>query len=150
MLTGYFIGRKRYSAGQIVAGAVITAGIVLATIAAPRPPRTSPSNDKFTTQVSGFSGPAWLPENVQYAAGIGLLSLALFLSAWLGLWQEKTYKVYGKQWREALFYSVSKETDNYQQPDTDILPSTPCPSRSSSQCTHPSRGHSAPTAPPRP
>lgn len=44
---------------------------------------------------------------MQYAAGIGILSLALFLSAWLGLWQEQTYKMYGKRWREALFYCVS-------------------------------------------
>lgn len=49
-----------------------------------------------------------LSANLQYFAGIGLLAAALVLSAWLGLWQEQTYKRYGKQWREALFYSVSR------------------------------------------
>ena len=49
----------------------------------------------------------WFPEGVQFFAGIGLLSLALVVSAWLGLWQEETYRLYGKKWREALFYSVS-------------------------------------------
>lgn len=38
------------------------------------------------------------------------------LSAWLGLWQEQTYKRYGKQWREALFYSVSRSSRSQQSP----------------------------------
>ncbi|GMK55345.1 hypothetical protein CspeluHIS016_0204010 [Cutaneotrichosporon spelunceum] len=75
MLTGYFIGRKRYSVGQIVSS-------------------TAPD-----AETEYFS------ERVQYISGIGLLSLALFLSAWLGLWQESTYRQYGNQWREALFYN---------------------------------------------
>ncbi|WOO83979.1 UDP-xylose and UDP-N-acetylglucosamine transporter [Vanrija pseudolonga] len=100
MLTGYFIGGKRYSAGQIAAGVIITLGIILATISAPKPPRPTPTPTATTTDVK----PDLLPDNVQYALGIGLLSLALFLSAWLGLWQEKTYKMYGNKWREALFY----------------------------------------------
>ncbi|BEI84960.1 hypothetical protein CcaverHIS002_0503610 [Cutaneotrichosporon cavernicola] len=100
MLTGYFLGRKRYSPGQIFAGVIITVGIVLATISAPRPPR------KMSTVASTTDTEAeYFSENVQYVAGIGLLSLALFLSAWLGLWQESTYRQYGNQWREALFYN---------------------------------------------
>jgi UDP-xylose/UDP-N-acetylglucosamine transporter B4 len=54
----------------------------------------------------GGSGDEWLSDTMQYTAGIGLLAAALVVSAWLGLWQEQTYRVYGKQWREALFYSV--------------------------------------------
>ncbi|CAK9781607.1 UAA transporter [Cutaneotrichosporon oleaginosum] len=101
MLTGYFIGRKRYSAGQIFAGVVITVGIVLATMSAPKPPRRVST----TTAAAAEAEEEYLSESVQYVAGIGLLSLALFLSAWLGLWQESTYRQYGNQWREALFYN---------------------------------------------
>lgn len=75
---------------------------MLATISAPRPPRKTES----TTSTSEADG-EYLSESVQYVAGIGMLSLALFLSAWLGLWQESTYKQFGNQWREALFYNVS-------------------------------------------
>ncbi|TXT12844.1 hypothetical protein VHUM_01245 [Vanrija humicola] len=100
MLTGYFIGGKRYSVGQICAGVIITSGIILATISAPKPPRPTPTATATTAEVKADL----LPDNVQYALGIGLLSLALFLSAWLGLWQEKTYRMYGNKWREALFY----------------------------------------------
>jgi UDP-xylose/UDP-N-acetylglucosamine transporter B4 len=76
---------------------------VLATISAPRPPR------KVSTTAAAEAEAEYLSESVQYVAGIGLLSLALFLSAWLGLWQESTYRQYGNQWREALFYNVSFE-----------------------------------------
>lgn len=41
-----------------------------------------------------------------YLAGIAILAAALFLSALLGLYQEHTYRMYGKQWKEALFYGV--------------------------------------------
>jgi hypothetical protein len=34
----------------------------------------------------------------------------MILSAGLGLFQEVTYKKYGKQWREGLFYTVSTIT----------------------------------------
>jgi UDP-xylose/UDP-N-acetylglucosamine transporter B4 len=128
MLTGYFIGGKRYSAGQIVAGVIITAGIVMSTIAAPRPPKA-----KTTGAAPPPDGAlSWLPENAQYAAGIALLSLALFLSAWLGLWQEETYRKYGKQWREALFYCVSQLKPISICTIFADKPSTPSPSHSSS------------------
>jgi UDP-xylose/UDP-N-acetylglucosamine transporter B4 len=87
-----------------LSGIIITVGIVLATISAPRRKTPAPA---FKTQASLDTAPEWLSDSAQYFAGIGLLSLALFLSAWLGLWQEETYKRYGKQWKEALFYSVS-------------------------------------------
>lgn len=49
-----------------------------------------------------------LTETMEFVGGIGLLSMALLLSACLGLFQEETYRRYGKQWRESLFYSVSR------------------------------------------
>jgi hypothetical protein len=84
---------------------MITVGIVLATISAPRrPSRTTTASAQTVATASPSTD--MLSENVQYVAGIALLSLALFMSAWLGIWQEQTYKMYGKQWREALFYCV--------------------------------------------
>lgn len=102
MLVGYFLAGKRYTLGQVVAGVVITVGIVLATISAPRPPKSSSAKSS-----SAAGGEERLLESVQYVIGISMLAAALFLSAWLGLWQEKTYRRYGNQWREALFFTVS-------------------------------------------
>lgn len=43
----------------------------------------------------------------EYSLGITLLMVAMVLSAAMGLFQEDTYKKYGKNnWREGLFYSV--------------------------------------------
>lgn len=39
--------------------------------------------------------------------GIAILVVAMILSALMGLLQELTYKKYGKQWREGLFYTVT-------------------------------------------
>lgn len=103
MLVGYFLAGKRYALGQVIAGVVITVGIVLATISAPRPPKSSSASPS----ASAATNEERLPESVQYVVGIAMLSAALFLSAWLGLWQEKTYRRYGNQWREALFFTVS-------------------------------------------
>lgn len=49
---------------------------------------------------------SWMAHERDYIAGIALLAGALFLSALLGLYQEHTYRLYGKQWKEALFYGV--------------------------------------------
>lgn len=87
-----------------IAGLIITIGIVLATISAPRR-RPSPKSQLHST-TTNEQPIEFLHENIQYVAGIALLSAALFLSAWLGIFQEETYKRYGKQWREGLFYCV--------------------------------------------
>ncbi|KAL7425048.1 golgi uridine diphosphate-N-acetylglucosamine transporter [Cryptotrichosporon argae] len=111
MLTGYFMARRRYSIGQVAAGIIITAGIVLATLSAPRRPRggvPAPVAPRITTTTAAAnlaaSSASGTVDTAQYAAGIALLAGALFLSAWLGIWQEQTYRLYGKKWREALFY----------------------------------------------
>ncbi|WVQ95982.1 hypothetical protein IAU59_003081 [Kwoniella sp. CBS 9459] len=107
MLVGRFIGKRRYSVGQMLAGLLITAGIVLATASAPRrSPRrsTSPSSGLISTSSNAPATSSHVSFEKEYIAGVALLALALFLSALLGLWQEQTYKVYGRQWKEALFY----------------------------------------------
>jgi UDP-xylose/UDP-N-acetylglucosamine transporter B4 len=38
-----------------------------------------------------------------------MLAMALFLSSCLGIFQEETYRLHGKKWREGLFYCVSPQ-----------------------------------------
>ncbi|TEB29459.1 hypothetical protein FA13DRAFT_1734641 [Coprinellus micaceus] len=78
---------------------LVTLGVALTTLSAQRPgSKTSSTSDVRT-----------------YASGIGLLTLALILSGFLGLLQEWTYKTYGKPsapsgagneptWKESMFY----------------------------------------------
>ncbi|WWC73779.1 uncharacterized protein I206_107751 [Kwoniella pini CBS 10737] len=102
MLVGRVFGKRKYSAGQVLSALLITSGIVIATISAPKPPR--PPRTQTTASPTLSQKPGWIPDHLEFVAGVGLLTLAMILSAFLGLWQEQTYKTYGKQWREALFY----------------------------------------------
>ncbi|WWC65747.1 uncharacterized protein I303_108369 [Kwoniella dejecticola CBS 10117] len=103
MLVGRVFGKRSYSYGQVLSALLITSGIVIATISAPKPPRP-PRTQADPSHPPIGSTTSWLPEHLQFFAGVGLLTLAMILSAFLGLWQEQTYNKYGKQWREALFY----------------------------------------------
>jgi hypothetical protein len=47
-----------------------------------------------------------------YVIGITLLSIALVLSSFMGLYQEMTYVKYGSNWREGLFYTVSNQGED--------------------------------------
>ncbi|XP_046578688.1 UDP-xylose and UDP-N-acetylglucosamine transporter-like [Haliotis rubra] len=42
---------------------------------------------------------------LMWLVGLGLLSFALFMSAWMGIFQEQTYSKFGKHPSEALFYN---------------------------------------------
>lgn len=135
MLTGRLIGGKKYTIGQAVrplhflpaleinldiyhytkradsqvAGVIITAGIVLATLSAPS--RRSSPPAATTHAALGGEGSAALAatdtaDTAQFLSGIAMLCTALVLSALLGLWQERIYALYGTVWQEGLFYSV--------------------------------------------
>lgn len=96
---------------------LITLGITLATLSAPPKPGSTPRSPPTDTAQAASSGPApaGLSDGTQYALGIALLTIALVISALMGLWQEGTYKRYGAVWQEGLFYSVSMSTSHSYQ-----------------------------------
>lgn len=104
---------------------IITIGIVLATISAPRR-RSTP---KVNPEVKALPSTDYLSDNLQYASGILMLAMALFLSSCLGIFQEETYRLHGKKWREGLFYCVSFQiphsADVSAFPQFTILPALP-------------------------
>lgn len=94
MLTNYLFNHRRYPPLQIISVLLVSTGIVLATFSAP---------SKQTASATDLSLPTtWDP---QYLIGVCILLVALFAGAFLGIWQEKTYKRYGTCWQEGLFYS---------------------------------------------
>lgn len=46
---------------------------------------------------------------INFILGIACLTIALFISARMGIYQETLYKKHGKHPQEALFYTVSIE-----------------------------------------
>ncbi|KAL1744092.1 UAA transporter [Schizophyllum fasciatum] len=94
MLLGYFVLRKRYNATQVFSAALVSVGVVLATLS-----RSSEST----------SSARLTPDNAEdlrrYTLGIIMLASSLFVTGILGILQERTYKKYGPCWREGVFYT---------------------------------------------
>lgn len=100
MIMGIIILSKKYDLSKYLSVGMITCGIIICTI-------ISGSNVKSTQVIQeeieedSFSVLFW------WVVGITLLTVALFVSARMGLYQEVLYKRYGKHPSEALFYTVS-------------------------------------------
>lgn len=120
MIIGWVFGKKRYTGVQVVSSlnlpsprlelsrpqisvVMVTLGIILATVSAPPKPKGRPPT------IQSAPSSSYLSDHLQYALGIAVLSLALVISAFMGLFQEKTYGTYGRGgavWQESIFYSV--------------------------------------------
>ena len=92
MIAGTLWGKK-YSRIQIVAVLLLTLGVVVAA--------WSDAQTKGTTAEDSAQGQG-LPS---FSTGLAILFVAQALSAIMGLYTEETYKIYGPQWQENLFYS---------------------------------------------
>lgn len=69
---------------------MVSVGVILATLSRPSSSKTQSSHDIR-----------------QYTMGITMLFASLFLTGFLGLLQERTYKKYGPCWQEGVFYTVN-------------------------------------------
>lgn len=102
---GIIILRKRYDIWKYTSVIMITFGIILCTIASGskvekiKATEAAAAEIEAKTEAMGFSVFFW------WALGITLLTVALFLSARMGIYQEVLYKRYGKYPNEALFYT---------------------------------------------
>lgn len=93
LVLGMIILKKRYNLSKYLSVLMITVGICLCTLA---------SANKLEFKFS--SGDPYT-DYMWWCVGIGLLVIALFLSARTGIYQEQMYAEHGKHPREALFYA---------------------------------------------
>uniref|UniRef100_A0A8R1EMF1 UDP-xylose and UDP-N-acetylglucosamine transporter n=1 Tax=Caenorhabditis japonica TaxID=281687 RepID=A0A8R1EMF1_CAEJA len=96
MTMGWIIRGYQYSLKQISAVCVVTAGIVIFTLASYEP------GDKNIR--SGIDSSTWPIPIPPFIVGVCLLSFSLVLSAYLGLYQETFYQKHGKHNEEMMFY----------------------------------------------
>lgn len=100
MIMGIIILQKTYTFSKYLSVFMISIGIALCTIVSGQDIKSTQTvNVKPTTPWDDFF---W------WTVGIILLTVALFISARMGLYQEVLYKRYGKHPKEALFYTVRK------------------------------------------
>ncbi|XP_055529695.1 UDP-xylose and UDP-N-acetylglucosamine transporter [Wyeomyia smithii] len=97
MIMGIIILRKRYAFSKYLSVGMITLGIMICTIVSGKDVKSTQVNE--TVEEDPMTVFFW------WTLGISLLTLALFVSARMGLYQEVLYKRYGKHPKEALFYT---------------------------------------------
>ena len=68
----------------------MSAGVVLAALSRPSPPKVSEAP----------------PDVGRYSVGVAMLTVSLLLTGILGVLQERTYTKYGPHWKEGVFYTV--------------------------------------------
>uniref|UniRef100_A0A1B0CTY7 Putative udp-n-acetylglucosamine transporter n=1 Tax=Lutzomyia longipalpis TaxID=7200 RepID=A0A1B0CTY7_LUTLO len=100
MIMGIIILKKNYDFSKYFSVLLITFGIIICTIVSGSDVKESKSAAKVIEEESD-------PASVFFwwTLGITLLTVALFISARMGLYQEVLYKRYGKHPREALYYT---------------------------------------------
>uniref|UniRef100_A0A182QE09 Sugar phosphate transporter domain-containing protein n=1 Tax=Anopheles farauti TaxID=69004 RepID=A0A182QE09_9DIPT len=98
MVMGILILKKRYDFSKYLSVGMITLGIVVCTI-------VSGTKVQSTQVLKNAADEDPVAVFFWWTLGIALLTLALFVSARMGLYQEVLYKRYGKHPKEALFYT---------------------------------------------
>ncbi|KAJ3798309.1 UAA transporter [Lentinula aff. detonsa] len=103
MILGWIFAGKAYTAVQVMSVSIVTLGVVFTTLSA-----SEPSSNMMRESSTPM-----------YLTGIGILTLALVFSGFLGLVQDYTYTTYGRQpnsahgsdkathapaWQESMFY----------------------------------------------
>ncbi|PWZ00912.1 UAA transporter [Testicularia cyperi] len=93
MILGYLVQKHTYTKLQVLSVLLVTVGVIASTLdSASAAAPTSPSEPEVSAAT--------------YLTGVLYLFSALVLTGFMGVWQEKTFKLYGNQnWRESLFYS---------------------------------------------
>lgn len=95
MVVGYIFNDRRYSRGQILAVAMLTAGVVAAALA---DAQAKGQNVEMTSDLDTAV--------MNTTIGFTMLALAMVLSAFQGIYADRLYATYGRDhWKEALFYS---------------------------------------------
>ncbi|KAH9950165.1 UAA transporter [Amylocystis lapponica] len=92
LFMGWALLGRRYNWTQIMSVLVVSAGVVLTTLSAARPRNAAAAP-------SSRASPDPESHQASYATGIALLTLALVLSGFLGVVQDKTYARYGRATR---------------------------------------------------
>ncbi|XP_070160395.1 UDP-xylose and UDP-N-acetylglucosamine transporter [Polyergus mexicanus] len=99
MIMGIIILNKKYAFSKYLSVLMITTGIALCTIVSGKEIKSLQQKNVDQVPTTPWDDFFW------WILGISLLTVALFVSARMGIYQEELYKRYGKNAREALYYT---------------------------------------------
>lgn len=98
---GILILKRKYVFSKYLSVFMITSGIAVCTIVSGQEIKSLRQKDMEHVTTTPWEDFVW------WSLGISLLTIALFVSARMGIYQEVLYSRYGKNAREALYYTVS-------------------------------------------
>lgn len=101
MIMGIIILNKKYAFSKYLSVFMISSGIALCTIVSGKEIKSLQQKNVMQVPTTPWDDFFW------WILGISLLTIALFVSARMGIYQEVLYSRYGKNAREALYYTVS-------------------------------------------
>lgn len=101
---GIIILKKTYTWDKYLSVMMISAGIVICTLESSKDIKSTAPAVGNTLEISPLTDFFW------WTIGILLLTAALFISARMGIYQETLFVKYGKNPKEALYYTVNIET----------------------------------------
>ncbi|KAF3422420.1 hypothetical protein E2986_02541 [Frieseomelitta varia] len=99
MIMGIIILKKQYIFSKYLSVFMITIGIAVCTIVSGREIKSLQPKNVSQVPTTPWDDFFW------WILGISLLTIALFVSARMGIYQEVLHKKYGKNAREALYYT---------------------------------------------
>lgn len=99
MIMGIIILNKKYAFSKYLSVFMITVGIATCTIASGKEIKSLQAKNVEQIHTTPWDDFFW------WTLGISLLTIALFVSARMGIYQEVLHKQYGKNAREALYYT---------------------------------------------
>lgn len=99
MIMGMVILKKRYTLEKYMSVLMITIGIIICTIMS--------GKEVKSTAPGAADAPASYDDFFWWTVGVILMTVALFISARMGIYQEYLFSTYGKHAREALYFTVN-------------------------------------------
>ncbi|XP_020283977.1 UDP-xylose and UDP-N-acetylglucosamine transporter-like isoform X2 [Pseudomyrmex gracilis] len=99
MIMGIIILKKMYAFSKYLSVFMITSGIAICTIVSGKEIKSLRQKNADQVPTTPLEDLFW------WSLGISLLTIALFVSARMGIYQETLHKRYGKNAREALYYT---------------------------------------------
>lgn len=105
MVIGWLVANKTYNILQIISAIFLTSGAIITTLFKDTEITSYFKRDEVVEEATSGGLLSYIEDDMLFFIGIGVLTFAAILMAIMGLYNEETYRRYGKHWKENVFYS---------------------------------------------
>ncbi|XP_048739866.2 UDP-xylose and UDP-N-acetylglucosamine transporter-like isoform X2 [Ostrea edulis] len=105
LVLGVLMLKRKYSKAKYLSVVLVTAGIAMCTVASAKQEVKHAHEDEASSKDPETEAENVFRDLVMWTLGLVMLTVALFLTAGMGIIQERIYGEYGKHPKESLFYN---------------------------------------------